>query len=451
MTTPTPPRFGTDGLRGRAGEPPLDPATLRHLGAALGIWLQQRGSERKKVLFANDGRDSSSWMLEAMAQGLAAADVSTTDVGLATTPALQWLTRHEPVAAGVMISASHNPAHDNGLKLFDESGRKLSDEAQREIAELSTTVDLGDTPPPGRPREDAELLSKYVEGLANEFPDLDLEGATIVVDGANGGGSDLAPTILRGFGADVVEVACEPDGFNINENCGAMHPEQVVETVKASGACLGFCLDGDGDRSMFVDDLGRVRDGDDILATLGPLLRSEGRLPGDKVVSTVMSNLALKEVLAQQSIGIEATPVGDRHVAARMREGGFAIGAEPSGHVLFDVEDHLIGDAIYTALRVLTLPGLVQRGASKAFVDFERFPQLLLNIPVREKPDLAGIEPVQAAMRTAEEELGERGRVVLRYSGTEPLCRVLVEAPDEETTKRIAEAVADSVRQELGA
>ncbi|MEO0478267.1 MAG: phosphoglucosamine mutase [Planctomycetota bacterium] len=448
MTAPSKPRFGTDGLRGRAGEPPLDPATLRRLGAALGIWLQQSGPDLKRVLFGNDGRESASWILEAMAQGLNQAEASSVDAGLLTTPALSLLTRAQPFAAGIMISASHNPAHDNGLKLFDADGNKLSDEAQETIANLSTQIDLAPELT-GRPREQSDLANGYVEALANEFGHLDLSGATIVVDGANGGGSELAPAIFRGFGADVVEVACEPDGFNINDGCGATHPEAIAEIVKASGACLGISLDGDGDRSMFVDPNGRVRDGDDILATLGPMLKREGRLPNDSVVTTVMSNLALREVLRNEGIEVLATPVGDRHVTARMRQDGLTLGAEPSGHILFDTGDRLVGDGIYTSLKVLSLPGIVEKGAAEVFQDFERFPQILRNVTVSKKPPLEEVESIQAALREAESELGERGRVVLRYSGTEPMCRVLVEAPDQETVDRLTSTIADVVEREL--
>ena len=444
-----PPRFGTDGLRGRAGDPPLDPETLRRVGAALGIWLQRSGPEHKRVLVGNDGRESSSWILEALAQGLATADCATTDIGLCTTPALAFLTRTEPFVAGIMISASHNPADDNGIKIFDATGHKLADQAEREIEALTTRVEFGPLSE-ARPREGSALLDRYIEYLANTMAGLDLEGATVVVDAANGGGSELAPTVLRGFGADVVEICCEPDGFNINDGCGALHPESLTDVVRQSGAILGVCLDGDGDRSIFVDDHGRVHDGDSILATLGPWLKRQGRLPGDKVVATIMTNLGIRRVLEQEGIGLETTPVGDRSVARAMREHGYTLGAEQSGHVLFDCGDHFVGDALFTALTILGLPGIRERGASAVFRDFERFPQRLVNVPVANKPDLETVEPLAAAARRIQDELGDDGRVVLRYSGTEDLCRVMVEAPDAATVDRYTDELAGIVTAELG-
>ena len=232
-----PPRFGTDGLRGHAGDPPLDPETLRRVGAALGIWLQRSGPEVKRVVLGNDGRDSASWILDALAQGLAATEVATVDVGLCTTPALAFLARTQPFVAGVMISASHNVATDNGVKIFDTAGRKLADAAEREIERLTASTSFQPASEV-RTRSKPELLDHYVEWLANHFPGLDLDGVTVVVYAANGGASELAPTVLRGLSADVVAIACEPDGSNINAGCGALHPENIVATVKESGAVL---------------------------------------------------------------------------------------------------------------------------------------------------------------------------------------------------------------------
>ncbi len=444
------PRFGTDGLRGRAGEAPLDPETLRRVGASLGIWLQREGPERKRVLIGNDGRDSAHWITEAIAQGLATADCSAVDLGLVTTPALAFLTRSQPFVAGIMVSASHNPAHDNGIKLFDERGGKLGDDAQHEIEELTAKLEFGELPRT-RIKEEHQLVGRYVEELANRFANLDLSGATVVVDAANGGASELAPTVLRGLGADVVEVACEPDGFNINAGCGALHPESLVDTVRQSGAVLGICLDGDGDRGIFVDDQGNVHDGDSVLATLGPVMRDAGRLPGDTVVSTIMTNLALRRLLREERIDLVMTAVGDRHVARSMKEHGYALGAEQSGHVLFDLGDHfLAGDGLHTALTLLALPGMVRQGASKVLRQFERYPQLLVNVPVNSKPDLDDLAAVRAARDAVEAELGEEGRVVLRYSGTESLCRVMVEAPDREQVERHVGRIVDAVKSEIG-
>jgi phosphoglucosamine mutase len=443
------PRFGTDGLRGVAGEPPMDPETLRRVGASLGLWLQRQGPEAKRVLVANDGRDSAGWIVEALAQGLASTDCVTVDLGLATTPALACVTRLEPFVAGIMVSASHNPAADNGIKLFRADGTKIDDDAEREIEGLTTHVEPGRPAP--RIRERADLLSRYEAHVANQFAGLDLGGATVVVDAANGGGSFLVPSILRMLGADVVEFACEPDGSNINAGAGALHPGAIVETVRQSGAVLGVCLDGDGDRSIFVDDVGTIHDGDGILATLAPALLEAGQLPRATVVATVMSNLGLRKSLAAAGIRVEMTAVGDRNVAACMRANGYSLGAEQSGHVLFDRDGYILGDGLLTTLAILSLPGILTNGASRTFVSFPRFPQILVNVPVLRKPPLEDVAAIQVAKRRIEEEFGDEGRVVLRYSGTENLCRVMVEGPDRPRVVAHAEALAAAVAAALEA
>ena len=448
------PRFGTDGLRGPAGEPPLDPTTLRRVGAALGLWLQRSGPDRKRVVAGHDGRESSAWILEALADGLSLTETGCVDVGLIPTPGLASITRDGPFVAGLMISASHNPASDNGVKIFQTDGRKLADTDERAIEDLTSEVDVPATTTP-RIHADAKLVGRYEESLVARFDGLDLRGATVVVDAANGAASDTAPLILRHFGADVVELGCEPDGFNINDGCGALHPGRAAEAVVQSGAVLGVCLDGDADRCILIDDQGHVRDGDDVLATLGPRLHERGELPHGAVVGTVMANLGLRRALEGLGLRLEQTPVGDRYVAERMRSGGFALGGEPSGHILFrpDPEDpdHLVGDGLWTALTMLSLPEITKTGSRAALRDFQRFPQLLVNVPVHSKPDLDSIAEITNARRTADDELGDDGRVVLRYSGTENLCRVMVEAADDATVMRIAESIASAVRNTIGA
>lgn len=446
----TPPAFGTDGLRGPAGEPPMDPDTLRRVGAALGLWLQRSGPAEKRVLVGNDGRESSLWIAEALAHGLAGTEIATSDLGLCSTPALAWVTRAHPFSAGIMISASHNPARDNGIKIFDGDGRKLSDEAESAISELCAHVEPDPEVKP-RLRERTELLDGYVNFLANSFLDLDLTGVTIVLDAANGGASEIAPTLLTGLGADVVGIGCEPDGFNINDGVGALHPESIAETVQASGAVLGICLDGDADRCILVDDTGRVRNGDDILATLAVQRLGDDRLPAKTAVSTVMANWGLKKFLEAEGIDLVMTPVGDRHIAKAMREHGYELGAEQSGHVLLRVDGELCGDGLFTALEVLALPGLLKQGASRTLQDFPRFPQVLINVAVRSKPALEEIAGLGEAQAAVEKELGDDGRVLLRYSGTESLLRVMVEGPEKGPVEAHAERLAQVVRDQLGA
>ncbi|MEZ6037371.1 MAG: phosphoglucosamine mutase [Planctomycetota bacterium] len=447
MTTIHPIEFGTDGLRGRAGDPPIEPESLRRVGAALGVLLQQGGGERHRVLIGNDGRESAPWILDCLVQGLMAADASVTDLGLCTTPALASLVRSEPFQAGVMISASHNPAHDNGIKIFASDGSKLRDEDEATLAALAQELRPAD---PGQPRtrQAEDLLLRYEQLLGERFPQLDLTGKRICVDAANGGGSVIAPRVLRAFGAEVVELGCEPDGFNINDGLGALHPEVLAKAVVEHGACFGICLDGDGDRGIFVDELGNVRDGDDVLSLFGRRLHAAGELPGNEVVATVMSNLGLHRSLQEAGVGLRITPVGDRNVFLAMGESGAAVGGEQSGHILFR-DHHLVGDGLYTGLRILDL--LRGQSASAAFAGFRRYPQKLVNVKVREKPDLATIPAIAAAAKAIEQELGDDGRLLLRYSGTEPKCRVMIEAADVATCERLCQQLADVIVAELGA
>lgn len=447
---PRPVRFGTDGLRGKAGEPPLDADTIRCVGAALGLWLETQGQPEKRVLLGNDGRSSAEWILQSLEQGLAAAEAQATDLGLCTTPALASVARREGCAAAVMVSASHNPASDNGIKIFGKGGRKLPDAAEREIERLAATV-VPEHLRRSRSRLRTDLLDRYVEHLGNRFAHLDLSGRKIVVDGANGGGSRLVPRILQALGAEVVAIACAPDGQNINADCGALHPQALAARVVAEHAHFGIALDGDGDRGIFVDERGQVHDGDAVLAALGPALARSGRLPHATVVATVMSNLGLGKALTAAGLRLELTPVGDRHVVQRMQDGGYGLGGEQSGHIVFAGPGEHTGDGLYTALELLALERQQGRGFAALFAPFQRFPQLLVNVPVGAKPDLATLAPVQAAVRAVEAQLGSEGRVVLRYSGTENLCRVMVEGPTDELVRQHAETIAAAVRAALPA
>jgi len=448
MTGPAEVRFGTDGLRGLAGAAPLDATTLRRVGSALGVWLETLGKVDKRVLLGNDGRSSASWIAEALAQGLAAADAHCVDVGLCTTPALAFLAGTEPCAAAIMISASHNPAEDNGIKIFGPKGTKLQDAAEREIERLAlVTAPLGLGS--GRTQPRRELVDRYVEHLANAFPSLDLAGTKIVVDAANGGGSKVAPLVLRGFGADVVEVSCRPDGTNINLACGALHPETLARRVVEEKAALGLALDGDGDRGIFVDETGAVRDGDAVLAALALALDVSKALTKRTVVATVMSNLGLSVLLAEHGITLLQTPVGDKNVVAAMRDGGFALGGEQSGHIVFSGKGRLTGDGLFTALQLLALPGARSSGYAALLGRMKRFPQVLLNVVVGTKPPLESLPEVQAAAKAVESALAGRGRVVLRYSGTEKLCRVMVEGEHEGEVHEHAQSIAAAVRRAL--
>lgn len=440
-------RFGTDGLRGAWGTPPMDAASLRRVAAGLGVWLQSFGPDHKRVLLGHDGRRSGPTILHIMASGLSAAEVSCVDVGLITTPALATLVRETDFVAGVMISASHNPATDNGIKIFCGDGTKLPDAAERELEALALRVDVEGDGNPGRTKPRRELIQAYEDRLRNVFPILDLGGLRLAVDAANGGGSAIAPRVLRLFGAEVIETACNPDGDNINAGVGTLHPEHLAAAVVEHGAALGICLDGDGDRGIFVDQTGRIHDGDAVLAAMAPHLHRRGQLPHQKVVATVMSNLGLRRALEREGIGLITTAVGDRHVVQAMRAGGYGLGGEQSGHIVFGGDGCLTGDGLFTALMLLSLPDLRTAGTAALFAGFERFPQVLLNIAVASKPPLDAMTDVQRVTSEVEADLGADGRVVLRYSGTENLCRVMVEGPSEAIVQQHAQRIADAVRR----
>ena len=440
--------FGTDGLRGRAGEAPIEPETLRRVGAALGVLLQREGDgSQRRVLLGDDGRESAPWIQDALVQGLMGAEVSAASVGVVTTPALALLTARGPYAAGVMISASHNPSHDNGVKIFSADGQKLRDDDERELERLANAL-TPDAPGEPRVRSVEKLVLQYEELLGQRFEHLDLTGKKVCVDAANGGGAAIAPRVLRMFGAEVVEVGCEPDGFNINEDVGALHPERLAPVVREHGACMGICLDGDGDRGIFLDETGRVHDGDAVMTFFGARMHEAGCLPGGAVAATVMSNLGMHRALREAGVQVHETPVGDRHVVAAMKERGFALGGEQSGHTLF-LDHDLVGDGLYTGLRILDALG--DDAMSRAFAAFERFPQKLVNVAVREKPDLATVPAVASLQRAIEAQLGDDGRLLLRYSGTEPKCRVMIEAKDQELCERLCDELAAVIRAELGA
>ena len=426
----------------------MDRETLRRVGAALGIWLQQEGPAAKRVLVGHDGRESAPWILQSLASGLEATDVASNEVGLCTTPALAFLTRTESYAAGIMISASHNPAADNGIKIFGTDGSKLTDRAEQDIAELTTSVQFDEIRSP-RVGKRRELIARYEEHLGNTFSELDLSPFTIAVDAANGGASELAPSLLRRFGAEVLPIACGPDGTNINSGAGALHPEVLGARLAELKADLGICLDGDGDRSIFVDETGQVRDGDEVLAVLARDMVGRGALSGGTVVATVMSNLGLHKALAEAGVRLEITQVGDRYVVREMVRGGFSLGGEQSGHIVFDGDGHYSGDGLFTALKLLSLPGVAESGFAQVFAGFRHYPQVLRNVPVRHKPDLAEIPAIQEALAEVEQALGEDGRVLLRYSGTELLCRVMVEGPSDEVVQGHADALAKAVAKEL--
>lgn len=444
--------FGTDGIRGVAGQFPLDPLTTYCTGLALGKLLQSR-SPNPEVVVGIDTRESGPWIAACVAGGLAKAGVKTRFAGVITTPGVAFLARKLDFAAGLMISASHNPFQDNGIKIFDHSGYKLPDPVEQELEdEILRLAQTLPAPESVSLQEDPGLDEQYLAFLKSTFP-FSLSGWKIVIDCANGAAFRIGPELFRRLGASVTPLAAEPNGRNINLNCGALHVDALREAVLACRAHLGIALDGDADRAILVSEQGRIVDGDLILLVTARFLASKGRLPGPNgkpaIVATVMSNLGLEKALGREGISMLRAPVGDRYVLEEMLRHDIALGGEQSGHVIFH-DYTTTGDGLLTALRVLEV--LIETGSrlEEAVTGFHRFPQLLVNIRVRERAPLDQLPEVVQAIQAAEDELDANGRVLIRYSGTEMLARVMVEAADEQLVTRHAERIAAAIRHAIG-
>ena len=424
--------FGTDGIRGRAGDWPLVPEFLERLGRVLATRVAAHEDDSPRVLLGHDGRASGETIIAALAEGLVACGARVDVLGLATTPCVAYLTASGPYAAGVMISASHNPAEDNGIKLLGRDGSKLRDVVEDELEEaLQTPLPPADAVRPGTLRRAGDAVADYLGWLrAEAFPDLELAGMRVLVDCAEGGASRIAPRVLRAFGAEPVCIHDAPDGSNINAGCGALHPEIAAAAAQELGCAIGVSLDGDADRGILVDGAGRVLDGDALLAGLGEHCMRQGSLPHATVVATVMSNLALERRLAACGAKLLRAQVGDRYVAEAMREGGYTLGGEKSGHMLFGAEHGFRGDGLYTLLRVLDalrIDGAQPRDFAAGYADL---PQRLVNLPVTRRAPLDALPALAAAVAEEERTLGDRGRTVVRFSGTELRLRLMVEAVD---------------------
>jgi phosphoglucosamine mutase len=443
--------FGTDGIRGRAGVGWLTEKNVALLGrVAAGIFGQARGKAARQVLLGHDGRRSGPELEAALARGLAAGGLVPVSAGLISTPGLALLTRLGTFAGGAMISASHNPSEDNGIKLFEASGEKLA-----EGRELAIEQDLqrgGPEVPPGAgPRHDPELELGYLTYLVERAAaGMALDGKAIVIDCANGGASRVAPRVFGRLGAQITAIHAEPDGDNINRNCGSTHPQDLIAAVRSQNARLGIALDGDGDRCVLVDERGNLVHGDGILTVCGLHAARAGRLPHGRVVATVMSNRGLHRALRAAGVAVDTVAVGDKYVVERLRQEGLALGGEQSGHVVFGSDHFHIGDGVYTALRVLRV--MLETGAplSVLAAPYQPMPQVLLNVPVSHKPRLEELPRLAEAVARVEGELGQDGRVLLRYSGTEPLARVMVEGPDGSRIQQHARELAGLIEAEIG-
>jgi phosphoglucosamine mutase len=441
--------FGTDGIRAKAGTPPLDAATVCRVGAALVRVLHTNGS-RPRVLIGGDTRESYGWIEDALARGLTAAGAAVTSVGVTPTPGVAHLTRTEGFDAGIVISASHNPFEDNGIKVFSGRGEKLDEDFERRIearvADTSWAVDPAD---PVVAREPG-LRDHYVEHLKKIYPRAGrLAGSRIVIDCANGATTTVAPALFRACGFDVIVIGDAPDGRNINLQCGSTHLDGLQARVTETSARLGIAFDGDGDRALFVDHRGQTVDGDAVLLLSAIQLQREQRLPGNAVVATVMSNIGLELALRQHQIELLRAPVGDKYVMEQMQARGIALGGEQSGHIIF--AHHLFtGDGIGTALQVLRVMEVSGRELDALAGELVTYPQVLVNVRVRERADYHQIPAIAASIKRVEERVNGQGRLLIRYSGTEPLLRIMIEGKDSGEIRQWADEIAATVRAHLG-
>ena len=444
--------FGTDGIRGVAGQTPLDARTVYATGVAIARSLKGSGVT-PRVLLGMDTRESSEWIAGTLTAGLVEGGAMVESAGVLTTPAVAFLARAHKFSAGVVISASHNPWEDNGIKLFGPDGYKLPDTTEMAIEEeifraLEThgSGGLGQSEaPPVNETDRAE----YVRFLLEAVPGLSLDNRTIVVDCANGAASAVAPQLFAGMGGEVVITHAAPTGRNINAGCGALHPEVVAAEVTRLRASMGVTFDGDADRCLFADEHGHVVNGDAVLLLAARDLQARGLLAKNLVVATTMSNMGLEAALKRSEIGMLRAPVGDKYVLEQMRATGASLGGEQSGHIIFGGRS-TTGDGLLTALLVLDIMHRAGKSLAELTADLKVFPQVIVNVKVRERRPLEGIAPVAMAIRAAEAELAESGRVVIRYSGTEALARVMIEAESEAAMRHHADAIAGAIRAELG-
>jgi phosphoglucosamine mutase len=441
--------FGTDGVRGKAGEYPLDPATVRRLGAALVRALRHADDAPLRFLVGRDTRESGEWIERELARGIADQGGDLTSLGVVPTPAVAYLTPLKGFTAGVVISASHNPFEDNGIKVFSGAGEKFTEASEREVESIvdDTSWAVGDA-------HDVRIASAdyrddYLSHLQEMLPPSSRLKLRLAIDCANGATTTVAPQLFKGLGFDTLVIGKEPDGRNINLGCGSTAPQLLAKTVVGGRYHLGIAFDGDGDRAIFVDANGRVVDGDAVMLMCATALKAEGRLRNNAIVATVMSNIGLEIALRQAGIGLVRCPVGDKYVMEEMARRGLALGGEQSGHVIFS--DYLFtGDGLATALGVLRTMAATGRSLADLASDLTTYPQILMNLRVKEKVDLQTVPAIAAVLRSVESRLEGSGRLLVRYSGTEPLLRVMLEGKDQAEIGRWGQEIIDTVAQHLG-
>jgi phosphoglucosamine mutase len=444
--------FGTDGIRAVAGVAPLDPPTIFATGVALASSLKHR-YPAAEVLLGADTRESSSWISAVISAGLREGGADVRNAGVITTPGVAYLTRQHGFAAGIVISASHNPWQDNGIKVFGGDGYKLPDVTELEIEEEifrrlkgASSPDLEQLSAPPVGKEFREEYEAYLRGVV---PGLSLTGKKIVIDCANGAAAVIASELFASFGGEIHLTHVTPDGRNINENCGALHPEVVARETKSIGADLGITFDGDADRALFADACGRVVNGDGVMLVAARDMHAKAELAGDVVVATTMSNMGLEAALRRSGIRMLRAPVGDKYVLEMMQKHNASLGGEQSGHILFPRRS-TTGDGLLTALVLLDLLARSGKPLHELLSDLRVFPQVIVNVRVREKRPLDQIPGVVDSIQRAETDLHGNGRVVVRYSGTEALARVMIEAESEQQMREHADRIAQAIRVEIG-
>jgi len=448
--------FGTDGIRARFGEPPLDRGTVTALAVQLAATLRQRGNRANgaapRVVLGGDTRESTPEICRWLAAGLEAGGVDLHYAGVIPTPGVAYLVERTGAEAGVVVSASHNPHPDNGIKLIEPRGFKWSDDDELALERRVLAEPVAGVPdlPMGRPEAEADLRERYLEHLAATVPgDRPLAGLRVVLDAGNGAASTYAGDLFARLGAGVTLLHADPDGRNVNQGCGSTAPAEMAARVAAEGADLGAAFDGDADRCIVADEQGTVRDGDAILYLWATCLQRSGLLHPPRIVATSMSNLGLERALAAAGIGVVRCNVGDRYVVEAMRQEGILLGGEQSGHVVHR-ELSSTGDGLLTAVQMAWLRQQAGQPLSALLAPFRRYPQVLLNVKVARKVDFQALPAVSATARSVEDRLGEDGRLVLRYSGTEPLARVMIEGPEQGMIDSLAEELAVVIRGELG-
>lgn len=445
--------FGTDGVRGKVNRSPMTPENVLRIGMAIASVLKDDHG-RNMVLIGKDTRLSGYMIESALTSGICSMGMNVTLVGPIPTPGIAFLTRTLRLDAGIVISASHNPFGDNGIKIFSSAGFKVSDELEREIEKLVANDRFPDRRPTnekvGRAYRLDDAVGRYIEYIKSTIPKgIDLEGLRVVVDTANGAAYKVTPILLRELGAEVISINDRPDGININNNCGSLHMDCLIEAVKKNNAHLGIAHDGDADRTLFVDEKGNIVDGDMILCMWAPEMKKDGKLIGNSVVATVMTNLGVERYLSSKGIKLIRTKVGDRYVVEEMKKSGYNLGGEQSGHIVF-FDYNTTGDGPITALQVLYLMRKKNRLISELTSDIELYPQVLLNVTVSGKKDFKEIPEITKVIRNSTEKLGSKGRILVRPSGTEPKIRIMVEAEDDKIAKTVAEDIAEIIEKKMG-